>query len=158
MTSDQPHDFNDLGSFDLGTQGPPYSDDQLLAVLQSVSKIAVVGASANPEKPAHRIPQILIDAGFDVIPVNPTAKELFGLVTYPSLADIPQDVDLVDVFRPSDELPEIAHHAVKIGARGMWAQLGLRSIEARQIAQDGGLFYLEDVCIGAEVRRLGFRK
>lgn len=157
MTSDQPHDFNDLGSLDLAA-GPPYSDDQLLAVLQSVSKIAVVGASANPEKAAHRIPQILIEAGFDVIPVNPMVKELFGRVTYPSLADIPQDVDLVDVFRPSDELPEIARQSVAIGARGMWAQLGLRSTEARQIAQDGGLFYLEDVCIGAEVRRLGFRK
>lgn len=148
---------NDLAALDL-TAGPPYSDEQLLVVLESVSNVAVVGASANPTKPAHTVPKALLQAGFNVIPVNPVATDVLQQVTYPNLAEIPQDVDLVNVFRPAVEAPDIAKQAVDIGAKVLWVQLGLRSEQARQIAESAGLIYLEDVCIGATVRRLGFRK
>lgn len=148
---------NDLSTPDL-TAGPPYSDEQLLAVLESVSNIAVVGASANPEKAAHRVPKWLLEAGFNMIPVNPVATDVLQQVTYSTLAEIPQDVDLVNVFRPADEAPAVAQQAVAIGAKVLWVQLGLRSEQARQIAESAGLIYLEDVCIGETVRRLEFRK
>lgn len=156
-------DITDLdanSTADLATElaaGPPYTDEQLRAVLESVSKIAVVGASANQEKAAHRIPAILQQAGFDMIPVNPSVHELLGQVCYPTLAEIPQDIDLVDVFRPSAEAADIARQAVEIGAKVLWLQLGITSPEARQIAEDAGLLYLEDVCTGAFVHRTGFR-
>lgn len=140
------------------TAGPPYSDDQLIAVLESVSKIAVVGASANPQKPAHNVPKTLLETGFEMIPVNPTAHDILQQVTYPTLAEIPQDVDMVNVFRPSEDAPAIAEQAVAIGAKVFWLQLGLSSIEAREIAEGAGLIYLENVCIGATVKRLNFRK
>ena len=138
--------------------GPPYSDDELLAVLRSVSNIAVVGASTNSDKPANYVPKWLIEAGFDVIPVNPVALDVLGQVTYPNLSEIPHNIDLVNIFRPSEELPEVTKQAVEVGAKVVWAQLGLTSAEAREIAESAGLIYLEDVCIGETVRRLKFRK
>lgn len=157
MTTEDFEAMSDERAKDLSA-GPPYSDEQLRSVLESVSKIAFVGASTNPEKPSHRMPAIVQAAGFDMIPVNPQAKEILGAVCYPTLADVPQDIDLVDVFRPAEEAPDVARQAVAIGAKVLWLQLGITSPEARKIAEEAGLVYLEDVCIGATVKRLNFRK
>jgi predicted CoA-binding protein len=92
-----------------------------------------------------------------VIPVHPRAAEILGRKAYASLADIPVPVDIVDVFRPADETPEVARGAVAIGAKTLWLQLGIASDEARAIADEGGLTYLEDICIGATTMRLGNR-
>ncbi len=108
--------------------------------------IAVVGASRHPDKAAGSVPAGLQRRGFRIIPVNPYADTLFGEKVYRSLLDVPEHVDLVDVFRPSDEAPGIARQAAAIGAKALWLQLDLRSDEARRIAESAGMDYVEDEC------------
>ena len=123
-------------------------------VLARSRTIAVVGFSADPSKAAHRAPMELVNRGFDVIPVNPFATEVApGLPTVPDLASIDRPVDLVDVFRPAPETPEVARQAVAIGAKALWLQLDIRSDEARAIATDAGLDYVEDQCVAPISRR-----
>jgi predicted CoA-binding protein len=123
-------------------------------VLRRFRRIAVVGCSATPGKDAHEIPKYMLHHGYDIVPVNPTGGEILGRRAYPRLADVPGPVDVVDVFRPPAEAPEVARQAVAIGAKVLWLQLGIRSAEARQIAQDAGLLYVEDRCLKVEHRRL----
>lgn len=136
-------------------EDPIPSTPDLRGLLESARTIAVVGASTNPTKAAHRIPAALISAGYRVIPVNPGADEIFGRRAYPSLADVPESIDIVDVFRPSDEAADIARQAVEVGAGALWLQAGITSPEARTIANEAGLVYVEDACIGAVVGQLG---
>lgn len=133
-------------------------DDRLREILESATTIAVVGASTDPAKPAHIIPSRLIEAGFTVIPVNPTTDTLFGQRSYPSLADIPVPVDIVDVFRPSAEAEGIAAQAAAIGASTLWLQLGITSEGARAVAAESAMTFVEDLCLGATATRLGIRK
>ncbi len=128
------------------------------AVLEKYSVVAVVGISTNPSKAAHKIPQTLKRRGFKIIPVNPTVDEVLGERAYPTLADIPEQVDIVDVFRPSKEAADIARQAVEIGAKALWLQIGITSDEARTIAQDAGLDFIEDHCMGHETSVLGITK
>ncbi|MES2169678.1 MAG: CoA-binding protein [Actinomycetota bacterium] len=132
-------------------------DTDLKSLLESSRTVAIVGLSTDPEKTSSKIAEILIGAGYDVIPVHPKATEILGRKVYPSLADIPFAVDIVDVFRPADEAPAIARAAVDIKAKTLWLQLGIASDEARRIAMDAGLRYVEDTCIGATTLRLGNR-
>ena len=127
-------------------------------ILENATTIATVGASKDPRKAAGGVPRDLQESGFRVIPVNPNATELFGEEAYPSLLEIIEPVDVVQVFRPSEEAPEIARQAVKIGAKVLWLQLGITSPEARRIAEDAGLVYVEDRCMSVESRRLGITK
>jgi len=115
-------------------------------VLASAKTIAVVGASRDPRKAGGSVPEGLQRRGFRIIPINPFADELFGERVYRTLADVPEKVDLVDVFRPAPDAPEIARQAVAIGAKGLWLQLDIRSEEARRIAEAAGLDYVEDEC------------
>ena len=117
-------------------------------VLRSSRVIAVVGASRDPDKAGGSVPPGLQQRGFRIIPVNPYAEELFGEKVYRSLLDIPktEKVDLVDVFRPAEDAPEIARQAAQIGARAFWLQLDIRSDEARRIAEAAGMDYVEDQC------------
>ncbi|MHB8611692.1 MAG: CoA-binding protein [Candidatus Dormibacteraceae bacterium] len=115
-------------------------------ILERTATIAVVGASRDPSKAAGSVPAGLQRRGFRVIPINPYADELFGERVYRSLADVPFKIDLVDVFRPSQEAPEIARQAVAVGAGALWLQLDIRSAEARQIAAEVGMDYVEDEC------------
>ncbi len=130
------------------------SDEELIEIYRSTRTIAVVGASTNPDKPAHSIPAYLQSQGFRIIPINPTADEVFGEPTVASLSDITGEVDVVDVFRPSDEAPGIAREAVALGAGVLWLQLGIESDEAADIARAGGLTVVMDTCMGAEHKRL----
>jgi|SRR5438067_3204401 len=116
--------------------------------LAAANTIAVVGLSRNPDKAAHAVPASLQAAGFRIIPVHPSANVLLGEKVYRSLADIPEPVDLVDVFRPAREAPGIAREAVSIGAKTLWLQQGIVSAEARSIAEQAGLTYVEDRCTG----------
>ena len=115
-------------------------------ILQRATTIAVVGASRDPRKAGGSVPFGLQARGFRIIPVNPFADELFGERVYRSVLEIPEKVDLVDVFRPAADAPEIARQAVQIGARALWLQLDIRSDEARRIAEAAGLDYVEDQC------------
>lgn len=134
------------------------SKEELTELLNSAKTIAIVGASANEEKAAHSIPKILHEAGFTVIPVNPMADEIIGQKVYRSLADIPVPVDIVNVFRPSEEAEGIAEQAMLIGAKTLWLQSGITSAEARCTAVNAGMFYIEDICLGETMHALGIRK
>ncbi|OLT45249.1 succinate--CoA ligase [Saccharomonospora sp. CUA-673] len=122
-------------------------------VLAEASTIAVVGLSADPAKAAHSVPAAMQSAGFRVIPVHPSADVLLGERVYRSLAEVPEKVDIVDVFRPSAEAPGIAREAAAIGAKALWLQQGITSAQAREIAAEAGMDYVEDQCI-AVVRAL----
>ncbi len=115
-------------------------------ILERTKTIAVVGASRDPDKAGGSVPLGLQRRGFRIIPINPFAEELFGEKVYRSLLDVPEKVDLVDVFRPARDAPEIARQAVAVGAKALWLQLDIRSAEARQVAEAAGLDYVEDEC------------
>ncbi len=115
-------------------------------ILKAATTIAVVGASRDPHKAGGSVPYGLQQRGFRIIPVNPYADELFGERVYRSLAEVTEKVDLVDVFRPAADAPEIARQAVAIGAGALWLQLDIRSDEARRIAEAAGLEFVEDMC------------
>lgn len=115
-------------------------------ILERTKTIAVVGASRDPSKAGGSVPFGLQRRGFRIIPINPYAESLFGERVYRSLLDVPERIDLVDVFRPAADAPEIARQAVAVGARALWLQLDIRSREARRIAEAAGLDYVEDEC------------
>ncbi|MBM7086725.1 CoA-binding protein [Micromonospora humidisoli] len=116
-------------------------------LLADSAVIAVVGASRDPGKAAHRVPAQMQRYGWRIIPVNPTVDELFGERAYPSLADIPHPMDLVNVFRPARDAVEVVRQAATIGAPAVWLQLGIVSAEARRIAEAAGMDYVEDRCL-----------
>ncbi|HEX5294625.1 MAG TPA: CoA-binding protein, partial [Streptosporangiaceae bacterium] len=124
-------------------------------ILRSYDTITVLGASNVPAKAAHYVPAHMQQHGWRIIPVNPTADLILGEVVYSTLADIPEPVGLVDVFRPSPATPDIARQAVAAGATALWLQLGIASVQARAIAEEAGLLYVEDRCLIIEQRRLG---
>jgi len=126
-------------------------------ILEQARTIAVVGLSTHPFKAAHRIPAAMQAMGFRVIGVHPTADELLGERAYRRLADIGEPVDLVNVFRPSDEAATVVRAAAEIGAPAVWLQLGISSPEAARMAEDAGMAYVEDRCIMVEARVLGVR-
>lgn len=120
-------------------------------ILREYDTLAVVGLSRDPTKSAQGVPASLQAAGFRVVPVNPfVAGELLGEKVYPTLADIPFPVEVVVVFRPSEEAADIARQAVAVRARALWLQLGIVSPEARAIAEEAGLLYVEDRCTAVE--------
>jgi len=119
-------------------------------ILRYASTIAVVGASRDPNKPAATVPQALKRRGFRIVPVNPFADMLFGERAYKLLSDIPERVDVVDVFRPSADAPDVVRQAIAIGARAVWLQQGIVSADARRIAEDAGIDYVEDHCMAVE--------
>jgi predicted CoA-binding protein len=116
-------------------------------ILETATTIAVVGASRSPEKAAGSVPLAMQAHGFRIIPVNPYADELFGERVHRSLADIPEHVDIVDVFRPAAEAASVARQAVAIGAGAVWLQQDIVSEEARRVAEEAGADYVEDFCI-----------
>jgi predicted CoA-binding protein len=115
-------------------------------VLERSTTIAVVGASRDPNKAGGSVPEGLQRRGFRIIPINPFADVLFGEQVYRTLAEVPDKIDLVDVFRPAADAPEIARQAVAVGAKALWLQLDIRSEEARRIVEAAGLDYVEDEC------------
>ena len=116
-------------------------------ILEQARTIAVVGASSDPGRPSYEVVQYLTEQGFDVIPVRPDCDTILGLRCYPELSAVDRPVDIVDVFRRGEAAPEIAHQAVAAGAKALWLQEGVTSAEARAIAEDAGLAYVEDRCI-----------
>lgn len=127
-------------------------------ILTDYATFAVVGLSADPAKAAHSVPAAMAAYGWRVIPVNPHADRLLGEQVYRRLADIPEPVDVVNVFRPAAEAPDIARQAVAIGAKALWLQLGIISAEAREIATKAGLLYVEDRCTAVERARHAIRR
>jgi predicted CoA-binding protein len=126
-------------------------------ILRTLSRIAVVGCSTHPAKAAHSVPAAMQAAGYTVVPVHPSAEEILDVPAVRRLADVPAPVELVSLFRPAAEAPELARQAVAAGARALWLQLGLRSAQARRIAEEAGLLYVEDRCIAVDRARLRAR-
>ncbi|MEA2516271.1 MAG: uncharacterized protein QOG16_109 [Actinomycetota bacterium] len=129
-------------------------DDTMRRIFEDSQTIAVVGASPNPDRAGHYIPAYLKSKGYRVIPVNPNYEEVLGERCYASLEDISEPVDCVEVFRRPEHTPDIARQAVAIGAKAVWLQLGIINDEARHIAEDGGLLFVQDECMGPQHRRL----
>lgn len=129
--------------------------DVVEQILRTYDTITVVGASNAPGKAAHSVPAYMQRLGWRIIPVNPREAEILGEPVYRTLDEIPEQIGLVDVFRPSEQTPDIARQAVAAGASALWLQLGIASDEARRIAEDAGLSYVENRCLVIEQKRLG---
>jgi len=131
-----------------------FTDDDIRKIY-SLKNIAVVGMSKNPEKAAHYVPKYLIDQGFNVIPVNPTATEILGRKCYSTLLDIPGNIDVVDVFRPSDQLMPVIEESVKIKPKVIWLQEGIHNEQAEDTARKSGIpIVVFNRCMLAEHKRL----
>ena len=125
------------------------SDAELKQLLTDATVIAMVGASSNPDKASNGIMRKLQSVGYRVIPVNPRETEVLGERAYPSLIDVPERIDIVDVFRRAEDTPPIADEAVTIGAKALWLQTGVVNEDAAARAKAGGLIVVMDLCIGA---------
>ncbi len=125
------------------------SDQELKELLTNATTIAIVGASSNPDKESYGIMKKLLSVGYHVIPVNPKETEILGQQSYPSLIDVPEPIDIVDVFRRAEDTPAIADDAVTVGAKALWLQTGISSEDAAGRAKAGGLMVVMDTCIGA---------
>lgn len=119
----------------------------ITGLIQSSKVIAVVGLSPKPDRPSYEVAAYLQAHGYQIVPVNPSATEILGEKSYPSLSDIPFAVDIVDVFRQPDAVPAIAEEAVRIGAKALWLQLGVISEEGATIAERAGLTVVMDRCL-----------
>lgn len=126
--------------------------DDPIEVLRESRRIAVVGCSATPGKDAHEVPRIMVEAGYEIVPVNPHADTIFGREVYRRLEDVPGPVDMVNVFRPSAEAADVARQAAAKGARSLWLQTGITSVEAERIATAAGMRYVENACLRVVVR------
>lgn len=131
-----------------------HSDSELRRIYD-LKNIAVVGMSKNEGKPAHFVPKYLIERGYNVIPVNPTITEVFGRKSYPSIADIPDDVDVVDIFRRSEDVPPVVNDAMKKkGIKVIWMQSGIYNEEAERKAKENGIDVVFNRCMMVEHNRL----
>jgi predicted CoA-binding protein len=136
----------------MAFQNPP--DATIQEVLATSRTVAVVGCSPNPERDSHRIAKLLQARGHRVIPVNPGQRSILGETCYASLRDIPEPVDMVDIFRRSEEVAPIVDDAIAVGARIVWMQLGVIDEQAAAKAQNAGLTVVMDRCPAIEYRRL----
>jgi uncharacterized protein len=132
-----------------------HSDSQIKEFYQ-LKNIAVVGVSKNEEKPSHQVPKYLIEHGYNVIPVNPTLREVLGRKAYPSIADIPERIDIVDVFRKSEDVPAVVDDLLqkKDGIKVFWMQLGIYNEGAEKKAKENGIDVVYNRCMMEEHKRL----
>jgi predicted CoA-binding protein len=132
------------------------TDEELRKLLLDTKVIAVVGLSANPDRASNQVAWYLHHQGYRLFGVNPDSKDpdVFGIPMLPSLDQVPEPIDIVDVFRRPEHTPPVARDAVAAGARALWLQLGIASAESRSIAEDAGLAYVEDRCLKVEHARL----
>lgn len=129
-------------------------EEEIKEVLLIYRKIAVVGISRNPEKDAHKVPKYLMEHGYEIIPVNPFADKILGKKCYKKLSDVKEDVEIVDIFRPPEEVPEIVKEAIKIKAKVIWMQKGIVNNKAAEMAIKNGLKVVMDKCIMVEHKKL----
>ncbi len=123
-------------------------------ILENSKRIAVIGMSKNPEKDAYTVPEYLIENGYTIIPVNPTANEILGQKAYKKLSDVPGDVDIVDVFRPSEDVPNYIEDVLKKRPKVFWEQLGIHNPEAEEKIAAAGIKVVYNRCMRLELKRL----
>ncbi len=124
-----------------------------LAILRRARTVALVGVSANPLRSSNFVATYLVRTPYIVRPVNPAYSEVLGIPTFPSLADLPEPPDIVDVFRRQDQLPAVVEEAIEVGAKVVWFQLGLRHEEAARRAREAGMQVVQDRCLKIEHAR-----
>ncbi|ARM74620.1 CoA-binding protein [Acidianus manzaensis] len=133
-------------------------DKTIVEVLRKYKNIATIGFSKDPSKPSHAVPKFLISKGYNVIPVNPTVNEILGRKAYKSLLEVPERVDVVEVFRPSSEIPKIVDEVLeRVKEKGdvkvIWLQEGIRNDEAAEKARKAGLIVIQDRCMYKEYKK-----
>jgi predicted CoA-binding protein len=129
------------------------NDDPILEILQNSKTIAVVGLSANPSRASHGVAAYMQAAGYRIIPVNPNERKVLGEKSYARLEDVPEKVDIVNIFRRPEDVPPVVESAIRIGAKTVWMQLGITNESAAEKARAAGLNVVEDKCIMVERRR-----
>ncbi|MED5314689.1 MAG: CoA-binding protein, partial [Pseudomonadota bacterium] len=129
------------------------SDEAIAQLLMTAKRIALVGASAKPERPSHRVMQLLLEESYEVLPINPglSGQSLLGQTVYASLADLPTKADMADIFRDAASLPEVTQDVVAAGIPAMWTQLGVVHSKAEHAAVDAGLQVVVDRCPAIEI-------
>jgi len=131
----------------------PHTDEQINHIL-SMNNVAVVGMSKNPSKAAHYVPKYLLDNNYNVIPINPTAEQILGKKCYDSVSEIDEDIDIVNVFRPSDQVLSVVLDAIKKKPKVIWLQEGIHNLEAEDLAKKEGIEIVFNRCMFAEHQRL----
>ena len=144
---------NVAGSFSMA------SGEIIRGIFEKYKTIAVYGMSKDPNKPAHQVPVHLRSEGYNIIPINPTAPEISGLKSYARLEDVPEHIEVLDVFRPSEQAAAVVREAIarkeKFGdICVIWLQENIKSEEARRLAEGAGIVFIEDLCLSKEFRRL----
>jgi predicted CoA-binding protein len=130
-----------------------FSDQQIREIL-SLTKVAVVGMSKNSSKAAHYVPEYLFDNGYDITPVNPTTDEILGKKCYSSISEVDEEIDIIDIFRPSDQVLPIIQEAIKKKPKVIWLQEGIHNPEAEELATQAGIKVIFNRCMLAEHQRL----
>ena len=130
-----------------------YTDDQIREIL-SLNKVAVIGMSKNSSKAAHYVPKYLSENGYDIIPINPTAEQILEKKCYSSISDIDEEIDIVDIFRPSDDVLAFVQEVIKKKPKVIWLQEGIHNLEAEDLARKEGIKVIFNRCMLAEHQRL----
>ncbi|MGB9465190.1 MAG: CoA-binding protein [Candidatus Acidiferrum sp.] len=129
--------------------------DPIFEILKNYKTIGVVGLSSNPARASYEVTEYMQGAGYKIIPVNPNEKEVLGERSYARLEDVPEKIEIVDVFRRAEDVPPVVESAIRVGAKVVWMQLGIENAEAAERARAAGLIVVEDACILVEHRRRG---
>ena len=131
-----------------------YSDKQIIEFL-SLKTVAVIGMSKHSSKAAHYVPKYLLDNGYDITPVNPTADKILEINCYDSISEINGPIDIIDVFRPSDQISSIIHGCIEKKPKVIWLQEGIHDFESEELARKAGILVVFNRCMLAEHQRLG---
>ena len=130
------------------------SDEQIIDIL-SLKKVAVIGMSQHSSKAAHYVPKYLLDNGYDVTPVNPNAEKILDISCYNSVSEIQGPIDIIDIFRPSEQISTIIQECIEKKPKVIWLQEGIHDIKSEELAQNAGILVVFNRCMLAEHRRLG---
>lgn len=134
-------------------QGVEAAADPILEILKSYKTIAVVGLSSNPMRPSFGVSEYIQGSGYRIIPVNPNETQVLGEKSYPRLEDVPEKIEIVDIFRRPQEIPPVVDSAIRVGARVIWMQLGIENEAAAEKARAAGLTVVMDACMLIEHKR-----
>ncbi|HVS87292.1 MAG TPA: CoA-binding protein [Candidatus Acidoferrum sp.] len=134
-------------------EGAKASADPILEILKNHKTIAVVGLSSNPTRPSYGVAEYIKSAGYRIIPVNPNEKEVLGEKSYARLEEVPEKIELVDIFRRAEDVPPVVDGAIRVGAKVVWMQLGIENEAAAEKARAAGLIVIEDACILVEHKK-----
>jgi uncharacterized protein len=127
--------------------------DPILEILEKYKTIAVVGLSSNPARASYEVTKYMQTAGYKIVPVNPNETEVLGQKSYLRLEDVPEKIEIVNVFRRAEDVPPVVEGAIQIGAKVVWMQLGIANAAAAERARAAGLMVVEDACVLVEHRR-----